>query len=80
MEYVAKFDELARFAPTMVPTDEPRKIKFMHGLHPEVAKQIDNGREGPESYTDPVQRALRNDGWDKPEDKSVEARSNCQGS
>ena len=51
---MAKFDELARFAPTIVPTDDARKMKFMHGLRPKVAKQIDNGKEGPESYTDAV--------------------------
>ena len=36
-KYVAKFDELARFTPIIVPTDDARKMKFMHGLHPEVA-------------------------------------------
>ena len=36
--YVAKFDELARFTPIMVPTNEACKVKFMHGLSPEVAK------------------------------------------
>ena len=48
VEYVAKF------APTIVPTDDARKLKFMHGLRLEVAKQIDSGREGPESYADVV--------------------------
>ena len=61
VEYVAKFDELARFAPTMVPTDEARKLKFMHGLRPDIANWIDSGKEEPESYTDAVQRALRKD-------------------
>ena len=59
---VAKFGELARFAPTIVPTYDACKVKFMHGLRPEVAKHIDSGREGHEYYTDIVQRALRNDG------------------
>ena len=72
---MAKFDELARFAPTIVPTDDARKIKFMHGLCPEVAKQIDNSRQGLGSYADAVQRALRYDGWDRLEDKSVETRA-----
>ena len=44
-EYVGKFDELARFAPAIVPTDDARKMKFVHRLRPEVAKQIDRGRE-----------------------------------
>ena len=77
-EYVAKCDELARFAPTMVPTYEARKMKFMHGLCPEVAKQIDNGREGPESFADAVQRVMRNDRWDKQDDKGAETRSTRQ--
>ena len=38
-EYVGKFDELARFAPTIVPTDDARKMKFMHGLRLEVANR-----------------------------------------
>ena len=63
-QYTTKFDELARFAPTIVPSDDARKMKYMHGLRTEIVKQVDNGKEGPESYADAVQRALRNDGWD----------------
>ena len=37
-EYVGKFDELARFAPAIMPTDDARKMKFMHGLCLEVVK------------------------------------------
>ena len=55
MGYVAKFDEVTRFAPIMVPTDEARKMKFMHALCPEIVRQIDSAREGPESYADVVQ-------------------------
>ena len=66
-EYVAKFTELARFAPTIVPTDDARKRKFMLGLRVEIAKQIDSGSHGPESYADAVQRALRNESWDRGE-------------
>ena len=62
VEYVAKFNELARFAPTIVPTDDARKMKFMHGLRPKVAKQINSDRERPESYADAIQRAQRYDG------------------
>ena len=31
-DYTAKFEELAQFAPTMVPNDSARKMKFIHGL------------------------------------------------
>ena len=57
-EYVTKFTELARFAPTIVPTDDARKRKFMLGLRVEVAKQIDSGSHGPRSYANAIQRAL----------------------
>ena len=71
MEYVTKFIELARFAPTIVPIDNARKRKFMLGLRVEVAKQIDGGSHGPRSYADAVQRALRNESWDRIELKSA---------
>ena len=70
-EYETKFTELARFAPTIVPTDDARKRKFMLGLRVEVAKQIDGGSHGPRSYADAVQRALRNKSWDRIEPKTA---------
>ena len=70
-EYVTKFTKLARFAPTIVPTDDVRKRKFMLGLRVEVAKQIDGGSHGPRSYTDAVQYALRNESWDRIEPKTA---------
>ena len=60
-EYVAKFNELARFTPSIVSTDKVRKRKFMLGLRVDVAKQIDSGSHDPESFTDTIQRALRNE-------------------
>ena len=54
-EYVTKFTELVRFAPTIVPTDDARKRKFMLRLRVEVVKQIDSGSHGPRSYADAVQ-------------------------
>ena len=50
-----------------MPTNDARKRKFMLGLRVEIAKQIDSGSHGPESYADAVQRALRNESWDKGE-------------
>ena len=58
-EYTAKFDELARYAPTMAATDDARKMKYMHGL----SFKIVSGKVGPRTYADAVQRALRIDGW-----------------
>ena len=57
-EYVTKFSELTRFAPTIVPTGNTRKRKFMLRLKVEVAKQIDRGSHGQRSYADVVQCAL----------------------
>ena len=68
-EYTAKFDALARFAPSIVPTDEARRVKYMHGLRIDIVKQVDSGEVGPRSYTDAVQRALRVDGWERRDEK-----------
>ena len=38
IEYVAKFNELARFTSSIIPTDDARKWKFMLGLRVNVAK------------------------------------------
>ena len=54
-----------------MPTDDARKRKFMLGLRVEVAKQIDSGSHGPRSYADVVQRALRNENWDRIEPKTA---------
>ena len=37
-KYVAKFNELAHFARSIIPTDEVHKGKFMLGLRVDVAK------------------------------------------
>ena len=66
-KYVAKFTKLARFALTIVPIDDARKRKFVLGLRVEIAKQIDSESHGLKSYTDDVQRALKNESWDRGE-------------
>ena len=73
-EYTAKFNELARFAPSVVPTDEARLHKYMLGLRVGVAKHVDSGSQGPTSFSDAVQRALRSESWDRPPAKSASAR------
>ena len=55
IEYVAKFNELARFAPSIMPTDKVRKRKFMLGLRVDMAKQIDSGSHDPKIFTNAVQ-------------------------
>ena len=74
-EYTAMFDELGRFAPTIVPTNDARKMKYMHGVKTEIVKQVDSSKEGPESYADVVQRAMRNNGWDRQEDRTNQGRT-----
>ena len=78
-EYTAKFDTLARFAPSLVPTDQARKMKYMHGLNVEIVSQVDSGDTGPRTYANAVQRALRIAGWREseriPESKPVAAPS-----
>ena len=73
-EYLAKFDELARSAPFIVLTDEACKRKFMLGLKVDVAKQIDNGSHSLETFDDAVQRALRNESWDRNEPRMTPIR------
>ena len=40
LEYVAKFDSLARFASSWVPTNQARKMKFVHGLNVDFVSQV----------------------------------------
>ena len=58
-EYTAKFDSLVKFAPSMVPTDQARKMKYMHGLNVNVVNHVDSGDIRPRTYANAVQRALR---------------------
>lgn len=62
-EYTAKFDALARFAPFLVPSDQARKMKYMHGLNVNIVSHVDSGDAGPRTYANAVQRALRVAGW-----------------
>ena len=75
-EYAMKFEELARFSPLVVPTDEARKSKFIYGLRTEIAKYIDLGTAGSLTYAEAVQRVIRLDSWDKKRDSSLATTSN----
>ena len=63
-DYVLNFGQLARIAPDIVATNASRKNKFMKGMNSDIARFIDTGREGPTSYVDAVQRALRSKSWE----------------
>ena len=54
-EYTAKSDELARYAPTLVATDDAKKMKYMHGLDVEIVTQVDSGEVGPCTYINAVE-------------------------
>ena len=73
-EYVAKFNELAYFALSILLTDEAYKRKFMLRLRMDVAKQIDSRSHGPESYANAVQRALRNESWHRGEPRMAPSK------
>ena len=73
-EYTTKFEELAKFSASIAPTDEARNNKYMLGLRTDIARQIDSGEEGPKSYADTVQRALRFEIWNKREEGSTFGR------
>ena len=59
IEYIRKFDRLARYAPYMVVTNIARVNHFLEGLKPELARDVDIGREGLISYREVVQRAIQ---------------------
>lgn len=44
--YARKFDRLAKFAPDLVATEASRVNKFLEGLQPELARNVDMGRTG----------------------------------
>ena len=53
-EYTAKFDQLARFATSMISTDEAQKLRFMHELRVDIVKQVDSGETRPRGYADAI--------------------------
>nr|XP_017217284.1 PREDICTED: uncharacterized protein LOC108194857 [Daucus carota subsp. sativus] len=58
-EYARKFDRLAKFAPDLVVTEASRVNRFLEGLQPELARDVDMGRTGPLTYSQAVEKALR---------------------
>ena len=70
LEYVRQFDQLLQYASDMVQTEMSKVYRFPSGLHPNLAGLVDTGRDGPESYSDAVGRAIRQESWMKTE-KSV---------
>ena len=59
LEYVRQFDQLSRYAPDIVQTETSKVWRFLNRIRPGLARLVDIGRDGPESYTDVVGRAIR---------------------
>ena len=49
----------------MVQTETSKVWRFLSGLHPSLARLIDTGRDGLESYVDAVGHAIRHESWMK---------------
>ena len=59
IEYIRKFNRLARYAPDMAATNTARVNHFLEGLKLELARDVDMEREGPISYREVVQRTIQ---------------------
>ncbi|KAM6589993.1 hypothetical protein CsatA_012598 [Cannabis sativa] len=57
-EYAQNFDRLAKFAPDLVPTDRVRAHRFVEGLKPMVARDVEIVSRGQFSYAQVVEMAL----------------------
>ena len=58
LEYVRQFDQLSQYALDMIQT-EPNKVwRFLSGRRLGLAGLVDTRRDGLESYTDAVGRAI----------------------
>ncbi|XP_031286362.1 uncharacterized protein LOC116145055 [Pistacia vera] len=58
-EYSIRFNSLARFAPGIMSTPKLRRDKFVHGLNPEIARDVMVGAQPPQTYSEALERALR---------------------
>ena len=58
LEYIRKFDELSRYAPHMVATEDLKKDHFMQGLHKDLAKDLKVAGVRDASFNDLIDRAL----------------------
>ena len=58
-EHICTFDQLARFAPSLVSTEKSRIHHFMEGLKPEIARDVEMGINGPATYAMVIEKALR---------------------
>ena len=78
-EYAVKFEELSRYAPKMIASNDARTMKFMHGLRLEVVKQVDSGEIGTRPYADGVQRVVRISEWDATGENVITSKTEGSG-
>ena len=76
LEYVRQFDQLSRYAPDMIQTETSKVWRFLSRLRLSLAGLVDTRRDGPESYTDAVGRAIRHESWAKT-DKGLSLGTGC---
>ncbi|XP_062076389.1 uncharacterized protein LOC133831715 isoform X1 [Humulus lupulus] len=57
-EYAQKFDRLAKFAKDLVPTDKVRADRFVRGLKPMIARDVEIVSRGAFTYAEVVEMAL----------------------
>ena len=81
LEYIRKFDELSRYAPHMVATEDLKNDHFMQGLHKNLTKDLKVARVHDASFNDLIDRALVIEQADeeKKEEKRRNKRSMDQG-
>ena len=60
-EYATRFNALARFAPSLAGTEAGRVQKFIHGLHPAIARDVLTGDHPPQRFSDALERATRSE-------------------
>ena len=65
LKYVRQFDQLLRYAPDMIQIETSKVWRFLIGLCLGLARLVDTERNGLESYTDAIGRAIRQESWVK---------------
>ena len=58
-EYIRKFEELSRYAPHLVTTNELKVEQFVEGLKPEIFRDVTVGESEGISYAKVVEQALK---------------------
>ena len=49
----------------MIWTETSKVWKFLNRLRPDLARLVDTGRDGPESYVNAIRRAIWQESWAK---------------